>query len=307
MQAAQHITNYISGKNRVNFDSAGVELVGNLFLPPDFDPGKTYPGVVIGGTWTSVKEQMSDRYAERLAQHGFVTLDYDFTGYGESQGEPRNTESPSRKISDNRHAVSFLASLPFVDANRIGALGICASAGYMAGTTAEDNRVKSLALVAPWIHNAEITYNVYGGREGVQQRLQMADEARRKFDTTGEVDYVLACSDTDSSAAMYGPFEFYLNAERGALPQWDNQFAVMAWRDWLTFDAVQYGAQINVPTLLVHSEQAAVPDGARQFYNAIPAAKDFYWTEGVQFDFYDQEPHVSKSVDAAASHFRLTL
>lgn len=296
-----------SGKNPVTFDSDSVTLKGNLFLPPDFDSTRTYPGIIVGGTWTSVKEQMADRYAERLAQRGFVTLDFDFRNYGESGGEPRQFESPALKIADNRSAVTYLTSLPFVDAARIGALGICASAGYMSATTAGDTRVKSLALVAPWLHNEALTYVVYGGEAGVQQRLRKADEAQRRFEATGEVDYVPACSITDPEAAMYGPFDFYLNPERGALPQWANQFAVMAWRGWLTFDGVQYGAQIRVPTFIIHSEQAAIPDGARQFYQAVTAPKDFYWTEGVQFDFYDQELQVSKSVEAVRAHFERTL
>lgn len=296
-----------SGKNPVTFDSDGVSLTGNLFLPPNFDPTRTYPGVVVAGTWTSVKEQMSDRYAERLAQRGFVTLDYDFTHYGESGGTPRNFESPALKIQDNRNAVTFLLSLPFVDAARIGALGICASAGYMSATTTGDTRIKSLALVAPWLHNETLTFAVYGGEAGVQERLRKADEAQQRFDATGQVDYVPACSITDPEAAMYGPFDFYLNPQRGALPQWANQFAVMAWRGWLTFDGVQIGAQIRVPTFIIHSEGAAIPDGAKAFFAAVTAPKDILWTEGAQFDFYDQEPQVSKSVDAVNAHFQRTL
>lgn len=296
-----------TGKNPVTFQSEGVTLKGNLFLPPDFDPTQTYPGVVVGGTWTSVKEQMSDRYAERLAQRGYVTLDYDFRNYGESEGEPRQFESPTLKIQDNRHAVTYLASLPFVDANHIGALGICASAGYMSGTVASDARIKSLALVAPWLHDAGLVRAIYGGEAGVHHRLELADAARQKYETTGEVEYVPACDPNNPDAAMPYPLDFYLNPERGALPQWTNRFAVMAWREWLEFDGIQYGAQLRAPLLIVHSEAAAVPDGAKAFFAAVPAPKDIFWTQGEQLDFYDQEPQVSKSVEAVHNHFERTL
>jgi fermentation-respiration switch protein FrsA (DUF1100 family) len=296
-----------AGRNPVTFTSEGITLKGNLFLPPDFDPTRTYSGIVVAGTWTSVKEQMSDRYAERLAQQGFVTLDYDFRNYGESDGEPRQYESPALKMVDNRNTVTYLASLPFVDADRIGALGICASAGYMSGTVAGDARVKSLALVAPWLHNAALVQAIYGGEAGVQHRLDLADAARRKYETTGEVDYVPACDPNDPDAAMPYPLDFYLNPARGALPQWTNRFAVMAWRDWLEFDGVAYGAQISAPLLIVHSEAAAVPDGAKAFFGAVQSPKDIFWTQGEQLDFYDQEPQVSKSVAAVRDHFARTL
>ncbi|NQE70313.1 hypothetical protein [Nocardia gamkensis] len=54
---------------KVVFDSAGVELVGNLFLPDTSGPA---PAVVVAGTWTSVKEMMADRYARRLAERGYA-------------------------------------------------------------------------------------------------------------------------------------------------------------------------------------------------------------------------------------------
>jgi fermentation-respiration switch protein FrsA (DUF1100 family) len=298
---------YNPGKNPVTFESEGVTLKGNLFLPPNFEPTRTYPGVVVGGTWTSVKEQMSDRYAERLAQQGFVTLDYDFRNYGESEGEPRQLESAALKIEDNRSAITYLSALPFVDANRIGALGICASAGYMAGTTTSDARVKSLALVAPWLHNAALVHAIYGGEEGVQHRLNLADAACQKYETTGEIDYVPACDPNNPDAAMPFPLDFYLNPARGALPQWTNQFAVMGWREWLEFDGVQYGAQVHTPLLIVHSEAAAVPDGAKAFFAAVTAPKDIFWTQGEQLDFYDREPQVSKSIEAVRDHFERTL
>ena len=295
------------GKNPVTFQSEGITLKGNLFLPPDFDPEQRYPAIVVGGTWTSVKEQMSDRYAERLAQRGYVTLDYDFRNYGESAGEPRQFESPTLKIEDNRNAVTYLLSLPFVDANRMGALGICASAGYMSGTVASDARVKSLSLVAPWLHNAGLVREIYGGEAGVQHRLALADAARQKYEATGEVDYVPACDPNTPDAAMPFPLDFYLNPARGALPQWTNRFAVMAWREWLEFDGVQYGAQLHAPLLIVHSEAAAVPDGAKAFFATVTAPKDIFWTQGEQLDFYDQEPQVSKSVEAVRDHFERTL
>lgn len=278
-----------------------------MFLPPDFDANKQYPGIVVAGTWTSVKEQMSDRYAERLAKQGFVTLDYDFRNYGESEGEPRQLESATLKIEDNRSAITYLSTLPFVDSERIGALGICASAGYMSGTVASNARVKSLALVAPWLHDAALVRAIYGGEAGVQHRLDLADAARQKYEITGEVEYVPACDPNNPDAAMPFPLDFYLNPTRGALPQWTNRFAVMGWREWLEFDGVQYGAQLHAPLLIVHSEAAAVPDGAKAFFAAVTAPKDIFWTQGEQLDFYDQEPQVSKSVEAVRNHFVRTL
>ncbi|MBG0827777.1 alpha/beta fold hydrolase [Planomonospora sp. ID67723] len=289
---------------KIDFSSDGVTLRGNLFLPGTDAPA---PAVVVAGTWTSVKELMADRYAERLARRGFAALSFDFTGYGESGGEPRDVEAPERKVRDIHHAVTFLTSHPAVDADRIGALGVCAAAMYMSANAADDPRVKALALVAPWLHDAAICRAAYGGDRAVAQKIEAGEKARARYEATGEVDYVPVVSATDRRAAMPYEIDFYLNPRRGGIPAWPNRFAVMAWKDWLTFDSIAYAPRVTQPTLLVHSEDAAVPEGARRFHRGLGGPKDFLWTQGVQFDFYDQEPQVTVAVDAAAGHFGRTL
>jgi fermentation-respiration switch protein FrsA (DUF1100 family) len=292
---------------KVTFDAGGVTLTGNLYLPGTTDTSAPLPAVIVAGTWTSVKEMMADRYAERLADRGFAALSFDFTGFGESQGEPRDVETPERKVADIRSALTFLAARPETDGDRLGALGICAAAMYMSAATVEDDRLRSLALVAPWLHDADICEAAYGGAGKVAELIGSADAAREKYEATGEVEYVPVVSATDPRAAMPMEIDFYLNPDRGGIPAWPNRFALMAWRDWLTYDAIALAPRVNRPTLIVHSDDAAVPDGARRFHAGLPGPKHIVWTSGTQFDFYDQEPQVTLAADRAAAHFDRTL
>jgi len=250
---------------------------------------------------------MADRYARLLAAQGFAALSFDFTGFGESGGEPRDVESPALKARDIGHAVTFLTEHPAVDPARIGALAICASAGYTALNAVDDERVRCLALIAPWVHDAALVREMYGGENGVSGRVDAGDAARRRYDQTGIVDYVPAQSATDPAAAMPMAIDFYENADRGAIPAWTNRFAVMAWPEWLNFDAVSLACRVRIPTLIVHSEDAAIPDGARRFHAALTSEKAIAWTSGTQFDFYDQPATVSDAVDRARAHLRRYL
>jgi uncharacterized protein len=290
--------------SKITFDADGVTLTGNLYLPEGVERA---PGVVVAGTWTSVKELMADRYAQRLAERGYAALSFDFTGFGESEGEPREVESPAQKVRDIHHAVTFLAGHPAVDGDRLGALGICAAAMYMADNTAHDPRVKALALVAPWLHDATICEAAYGGADEVAEKIKIGREARSRYDETGEIDYVPVVSATDPRAAMPFDIDFYLNPARGGIPAWPNRFAVMAWPGWLTYDSIALAPQITQPTLIVHSEDAAIPEGAQRFHAGLAGPKDIYWTQGTQFDFYDTEPQVTVAADTAAAHFGRTL
>ncbi|BAU12984.1 hypothetical protein LEP3755_35200 [Leptolyngbya sp. NIES-3755] len=185
-----------------------------------------------------------------------------------------------------------------VDANRIAGLGICASAGYMTSVAAEDDRLKALVTVAPWLHNSQIVNTVYGGEAAVQKLIAKGKAAEAKFQQTGQVVSVPATSRTDKNSPMFGEVDYYQNPKRGAIPQWDNRFAVASWAEWLTFNPLPEAKNIQIPTLFIHSEKAAIPDGAKQFFAAIPSQnKQFEWLEGrTQFDFYDQPQTVDRAV-----------
>ncbi len=250
---------------------------------------------------------MAGLYARRLADQGFVALTFDFRFWGQSDGAPREYESPESKIIDIKSAVSFLSNSVEVDPQRVGGMAVCASSQYMACAAAEDRRIKSFVAVAPWIHDADIVRAVYGGEEGVRSKIDSGNKAKDLYTRTGIAEYVPACSASDPNAAMFGEFDYYLDDKRGAIPQWTNRYAVMSWSEWLNFDSMPAAKHLTIPVLFVHSG-AAIPDGAKRFYANINSSnKRFVWLIGDQFDFYDREPNVSKSVAEATKHFNDTL
>jgi fermentation-respiration switch protein FrsA (DUF1100 family) len=151
-----------SGKRKVEFKSEGLVLTGNLHLPENFDETKRYKAVVVTGSWTTVKEQMPDLYAAKLAKGGIVALTFDFRNYGESEGQPRNYENPEMKAKDIINAVEYLKTLSFVDGKNLGGLAVCASTGYMSLAVANGADLKAINFVAPWLHNQEIARGIYG-------------------------------------------------------------------------------------------------------------------------------------------------
>jgi hypothetical protein len=154
---------------------------------------------------------------------------------------------------------------------------------------------KSAVMVAPWLHDAGIVREVYGGEDKVQERLAQARAARGKYAKTGQIDYVKAASNSDPSAAMYWPGEaldYYLNPERGKVPEWGGRLASMAWEEWLTFDPISIASGVRAPVRLVTGEGSATPGGARKFESALGGPHDSVWIEGNQFEFYDDPGRV---------------
>ena len=297
---------------KISFDSEGIKLVGNLYYPKNFDNRKKYPAVVVSGSWTTVKEQMAGLYAKKFAEKDFIALAFDFRNFGESGGEPRFYESPALKKEDVKNAVTYLQSLSEVSADKIAAFGVCAGAMYTLMAASEDNRIKSVATAASWLHDDEAVKLFYGGKEGVDQKIEAARKAKEKYAETKEVDYVPTISETDKSAAMYGPYDYYLNPKRGAIKEWSaDKFAVMSWEDWLKTNPMTTAEKLSTPTLMIHSDGAVLPDYTKKYFEQINTSKKkLHWIKSTvkppfeQFDFYDNEEKVNLSVDLASQWFR---
>lgn len=286
----------------VTFQSGSDTLKGWLYKPTN---PKADEVIIAAGSWTTVKEQMPMLYARRFAEQGFTTLIFDFRGYGESEGQPRHYESPQKKTDDFKSAISYVSRRPELRSAKITLLGVCASAGYAAQAAAEDTKVDRLALIAPWLHTAEIARSSYTSRPGIspdgyEGLLKEGQDARKIYEQTGEVRVVASASTSDAHAAMYVPspgiYDYYFNTNRGLLPQWGNQFAVLSWTEWLTYNSHSSAPLIRVPTLIVHSENGAIPDGAKAFIKAMTNQPQVHWISGSQLDFYDGEAKIREAL-----------
>jgi fermentation-respiration switch protein FrsA (DUF1100 family) len=287
-------------KEKIRFDSDGLVLVGNLYKPKNFTSSKKYPAVVTGGSLTSVKEQMAGAYAEKLAEKGFIALAFDYRNYGESAGQPRQYEDPALKLKDLKSAVTYLLSLPYVQA--VGALGVCTSGGNVAYLAADDKRVKAAVVVAAHMADSTILSSLYGGMEKNVDDLRKAGaEARKHYEHTGENKIIPAYSNTDKAASHIGSMEYYLDKTRGGgVKEWKNEFSVMSWEPWLDFDPVSKAQNITTPFMMFHSDQSALPVNARRFYNALKGKKELVWGNGVHFDYYDQPEQINAVIEKAS-------
>ena len=135
---------------RVTFPNQGITMIGNLFLPANIDQAKTYPALVVIHPFGGVKEQTAGNYASKMAGKGYLTLAFDASHQGESGGFPRDTENPGERMEDIRCAIDYLTTLPLVDEERIGILGICAGGSYALGVAPTEMRAKAIASVSLW-------------------------------------------------------------------------------------------------------------------------------------------------------------
>lgn len=135
-------------QKQIQFASRHFNLAGVLNLPDHLDTTVQHPAIVVSHPSSSDKQQTSGLYAQKLAAQGFITLAFDAGYQGQSEGTPRYIEDPAVRTEDISFAIDYLVTLPYVDANRIGALGICAGGGYTINAAKTDRRIKAVATAA---------------------------------------------------------------------------------------------------------------------------------------------------------------
>jgi fermentation-respiration switch protein FrsA (DUF1100 family) len=136
----------------IEFDAEGTILRGWLYLP-DGASGAV-PGIVMAHGFSAVKEQHLDTFAEVFAGAGFGVLVFDNRNFGASDGEPRQEIDPVQQVRDYRHAITFIGTLPEIDAGRIGVWGTSYSGGHVLMVAAIDRRVKCVVSQVPTISGA---------------------------------------------------------------------------------------------------------------------------------------------------------
>ena len=243
------------------FTTYGIEVAANLYLPAGFDESKSYSAIVVAHPNGGVKEQVSGLFAQKLAEAGHVALAFDAAYQGASKGEPRQTDRPANRVEDIRAGIDFLLTVKGVDANRIGALGICGGGGYTIEVSKSDKRIKAVATVSAF-NTGRVRRNGFKDSQvdSIQDRLNQASAARAKFAQTGEVEYIgeLMTQRTHFTkeqleqipAGLYRDgVEYY--GDTHYHPNSQSRYTAMSLMDLMTFDAENHAELINQPLLMI--------------------------------------------------------
>jgi fermentation-respiration switch protein FrsA (DUF1100 family) len=300
---------------QVGFESAGIRLAGVLHLP---EAAGRYPrpAVVVGHPGSGVKEQTAGLYARLLAERGYVALTFDAAYQGESGGLPRGLEDPAQRVEDLKAAVSFLTTRPEVAAERIGALGICASGGYVLPATAGDHRIKAVATISA----ADIARQFRLGADGTQdpavfQALLDAGARARTAAARGEDPGALTLfPETIEQARELGGehgaegYEYYRTA-RGAHPRSAQTLQWTSIDKMTTFDAFASVPLIGRrPLLMIVGSRAVTSWMTLDAFHRAVGPRELHIVEGASHvDLYDRQPYVDEVAKELDEFFGRTL
>lgn len=299
---------------RVEFKNRDVIVVGNLYVPDNFDESKQYPALVVCHPAGGVKEQTAGTYAAEMAKHGFVTLAFDASYQGESSGEPRQMENPYIRVEDNSAALDFLTTLPYVDNNRIGALGVCAGGGYVSAAAMRDRRFKAVGTVSAVNIGEGFRYS-WGGHETPESQnlialLENVGATRTAQVNGGELVYVPLTPQSKEGITlpdMLEAIEYYWTP-RANHPRAVSKMLLVDLAQQATFDAFHLTERFLTQPLMIVAGTAANTLWFSEDLYRRAAAKDktLHLVEGAthiaMYDIY-----VPQVIEALAPFFKRTL
>jgi fermentation-respiration switch protein FrsA (DUF1100 family) len=166
----------VTFKNKLN-----MTVIGNLFVPKNLDRTAKSAAIIVGHPMGAVKEQSSNLYATKLAERGFVTLSFDLSFWGESDGHPRHTVAPDVYVDDFSAAVDFLGTRPFVNRDRIGVLGICGSGSFVVAAAQIDPRMKAVATVSMYDMGAANRSGLKKSTTAEQRKAMLEEAAQQRW------------------------------------------------------------------------------------------------------------------------------
>lgn len=239
----------------------GITLAADLYKPKNTQ-GRL-AAIAVSGPYGAVKEQVSGRYAQTLAERGFLTIAFDPSYYGESGGTPRYLTSPEISTEDFSAAVDYLTSRADVDPERIGILGICGWGGFALNAAANDPRVKA-TVTSTMYDMSRVNADGYFDAMSADDRYELRERlnAQRTEDyrngsyklNGGVVDPV-----PEDAPLFVRQYHDYYKTARGyhrRSPNSNGGITETSALSFINMPILSYIGEIRSPVLLVHGEKA---------------------------------------------------
>ena len=297
--------NFMKEKVFYNQTYTKIKIAGELYKPENFDSNKKYPAVIVVHPAGGVKEQTAGLYAQKLAEEGYVTLAYDTAYQGESGGEPHFLENPASRVEDVRSSVDYLSTLPFVDKNNIGVLGICAGGGYAFNAAETDMRIKAVATISAFDLGRARRQGLGDSMtiEEQHKKLQEAAEQRTK-EANGEAvkysNYVPNSLEEipENAPPMYREGYEYYRTPLAQHPHSENKYIFSNYAQQAAFTAFDRPDFLSPrPVLFIVGENAESAYFSKEAYDkALEPKKYVVVPEATHIQMYYKPEYVTQAV-----------
>ncbi|MGN0256456.1 MAG: alpha/beta hydrolase [Chordicoccus sp.] len=279
----------------------GITLAADQYTPKDYE-GKL-SAIAVCGPFGAVKEQSSGLYAQTMAERGFLAIAFDPSFTGESGGEVRDVFSLDINTEDFQAAVDYLLSLPEVDPERVGIIGICGWGGISLNAAANDPRIKATAAITMYDMPRVGSYGYFDqgtDDDRIKTKEQIAAQRTKEYGTGtfAKAGGCLPYPAPDDVPDFVKQYSAYYKTKRGYHARSVNSnegWVLQSQTGWANTKILVHPEDLKNAVLIVHGEKAhSRYMGEDTFKKLTGNNKELYIVPGATHtDLYDGgENHV---------------
>ncbi|WMJ68826.1 alpha/beta fold hydrolase [Stenotrophomonas sp. 24(2023)] len=261
------------------------------------------PAVILCHGFCGIQDLLLPDFANAFANAGFVTVTFDYRGFGASEGE-RGRLVPALQIEDILTVIGWTRSLPQVDPARIGLWGTSLGGGHVFGAAARDGDIRGIVSQLGFADGEAVVTGQMSDTEK-EGFIATLDKMAEKQKVTGKEMFVgvtRVLNDPESKA--------FFEENRVKHPAMDIKIPFLTVRETLNYAPALAAAQVTCPTLVVVAGQDTVnpPAQGRALFDAVAApVKQLHEEPGARhYDIYTGD-HFGKVVALQTGWFQAHL
>lgn len=251
-------------RHGADFESRGVRLDAHLYLPARADDP---PVVVMAHGFAAEKAWRLPAFSREFTKRGVAAFVFDYRGFGESDGDPRNVVSPGRHVEDWEAAVAAARENEHTG-DTLALWGTSYSAGHaltVAGRESSNGEsVDALVLQLPFL-DGRATVLWFMRESGLRWSLKAATtgvlDLLRAVTPFGNPLYVPVVGDPDEFALLNRPgtvagYHAMVTNDDGAPSpeEFANECTARAGLQTLFYRPIRHAETVDCPTLVVEAK-----------------------------------------------------
>lgn len=193
-------------------NDTGIPVRAKLLQPVGVSSSNPVPGVVYIHGYQNNRET-SDAYAIEMARRGFVVLEIDAIGRGNS-GNPIDLDDPDfDQTFGGRASLDYLKTLPFVDPQSVGLMGHSLGAEMAYTIALDDPSVKALSI-SGFAYREDVTQNrpqnmlmIFGEYDEYRERMTGTNDVRAEWMSSPQTQAAIGERSGLEFGVTYGDFE----------------------------------------------------------------------------------------------------
>lgn len=225
-------------------------------------------------------------------------LTFDPCYMGESAGEPRHVSSPDLFSENISAGVDYLGLFPFVDREKIAAIGICGSGGFSLSAAQVDTRIK--AVVTASMYDMSAASRLGADKETLQKNKERLSAQRWIDAKNGCPEWIPSFPEEPVDKVPEGldpvSDEFYrfYGVKRGHHPNAQAGFTTTSDLSFMNYSLLDHVDEISPrPILMIVGDRAASRFFSEQVYERAAEPKELYIVEDAEhIDLYDRTDRI---------------